>query len=321
MERFGPFQISRELAKGAQGVVLEASYQGQRCALKLLRQAMPKHVLRFKQEARVLAQLSHPNLPRVIAQGEEEGVAYLALELIEGQDLARLLDEKGPPPLDWAARVLVSVAEALEHCHRQGVVHRDLKPANVVIERGSGRPVLVDFGLIKADPEQMPLGSIEDLVARLSRTGEIRGTPSFMAPEQIVPARFGPLSPRTDVYALGGTLYMLLTGAPPVDADSFPAAIAQVLRGPRPTRARSRRRRPRRWRSSCSARSAATPPLAPRARPPSRPSSPPRSGWRLPSADPMAAAWWSRATRSSRSWGAAPWASSTRCGRAISPGR
>ncbi len=233
-ESFGPFQVIGELASGAQGVVLDARRGEQRVALKLLRTAAPRQVLRFKQEARVLEQLRHPNLPRVIDHGELNGLPYLGLELIEGEDLAAAIESRGVPPLDWAARVLASVASALEHCHRRGVLHRDVKPANVVIERGTGRPVLVDFGLIKADTSQVALGSIEEAADHLSRTGEIRGTPAYMAPEQITAERYGPLSPRTDVYALGGTLYTLLTGEAPVEGGGIHQVIASVLQGDPP---------------------------------------------------------------------------------------
>ncbi len=186
----------------------------------------PRALGRFRQEAKVLAALSHPNLLRVTDLGEQNGIPYLAMEYVRGRNLAEHVAD-GVPAFDWSARVLGTVAHALHTCHMQGLVHRDLKPANILVEADTDRPVLVDFGMVKRDPEQMKLSSLES--TPLSRTGELKGTPKYMAPEQAAPQRFGEVSPRTDVYALGACLYFLLTGEDPFAGDSLVAVLAKVI--------------------------------------------------------------------------------------------
>lgn len=138
----------------------------------------------------------------------------------------------GPPPADRARAWLAQVADALEHCHGLGLVHRDLKPHNVILERASGRVVLVDFGLVARDPAEFGRLSIDDY-SRLSLSGEILGTPGFMAPEQVDPS-FGPVGPRTDVYALGGLLYFLLCGRAPYVGKSPIEVFTRLLDSERP---------------------------------------------------------------------------------------
>jgi eukaryotic-like serine/threonine-protein kinase len=225
------YRIQGELSRGGQGVVYRALHEasGSPVALKLLLDAAPNKIPRFKQEARVLAALQHPHLPRVLGHGEHEGAPYLALEYVAGEDLAACVKRGGVPPLDWSARVLALVAHTLHHCHLSGVVHRDLKPSNIMIEAGTARPVLVDFGLVKRDSAQLHLDSI-DAGPELSQSGSIKGTPQYMAPEQVNPSSFGPITPRTDVYALGATLYFLLTGEPPFSGRAAVVVMRKVTR-------------------------------------------------------------------------------------------
>jgi hypothetical protein len=239
-KRFGEYRILGEIARGGQGAVLRAEREadGRPIAIKMLLSRLPKQVARFRQEAQVLEKLSHPNLIHVFGHGEQNGLPYLAMELVEGQDLADLAGEAGLEP-ERAAALLAPIAEALQHCHDRGVIHRDLKPANVIVEAATGRPVLVDFGLVKRDPDKLSVDSLG--VSRLSLTGELRGTPAFMAPEQVNPSKFGAVSPRTDVYALGATLFALLTGEPPFEADHFPGLLAAIIAQPPPD---PRQRRP-----------------------------------------------------------------------------
>ncbi len=234
-QRFGPFEVIAPIAQGGQGAVLRALHRpsGRAVALKLLLRADPKSVRRFRQEAQVLARLEHPSIVRVIDHGEEGGVPYLAMALVEGESLKAIVGRAGAPPLASSLRVVEAVARALAHCHERGVVHRDLKPDNVLIERGTGRPVLVDFGLLQRDAEVFGELSI-DQRSKLSVTGEVKGTPSFMAPEQASPKRFGEAGPATDVYALGGLLFFLLAGRPPHAAASLPQLIYQILDGATP---------------------------------------------------------------------------------------
>jgi serine/threonine protein kinase len=228
-QHYGAYRIEAEIARGGQGVVLRARHVelGKRVALKLLLDDDLTARKRFLREVKTLAALRHVNLPQAYDVGEEEGVPWIALELIEGQSLKERLREHGVPDFAWSVQVVASVARAVHYCHEQAILHRDLKPANVVIEQGSERPVVVDFGLVKLDPQ---LG-----VESLSQTGEIQGTPSYMAPEQIGVGQDGRgVSLRSDVYGLGGILYFLLTGEPPFDGPANYNVITKVVQDPTP---------------------------------------------------------------------------------------
>jgi WD40 repeat protein/Flp pilus assembly protein TadD/tRNA A-37 threonylcarbamoyl transferase component Bud32 len=223
----GDFHILREVGRGGMGVVYEAEQLslGRRVALKVLPFAAvmdPRSLQRFKNEARAAAALDHPHVVKVYAVGAERGVHYIAMQFIDGRTLADLIRERREPgaaPADptrpvagavtaptpgdaahfrraaeWAAQA----AEALEHAHGLGIVHRDVKPGNLMVD-GRGHLWVTDFGLaqVAADPGQ-------------THTGDLLGTPRYMSPEQAL-AKHGLVDHRTDVYALGATLYELLT--------------------------------------------------------------------------------------------------------------
>ncbi len=229
---FGRFEVVGALGRGGQAEVLRGRdpSSGAAVAIKLLLRADDRLARRFEQEARVLAGLSHRGVVRVFEHGVEGGVPWLAMPLVEGQSLAERLDRLGPLPPAEAVRLVADVADAVAHCHARGIVHRDLKPENVLLEAGTGRPVLVDFGSIRRDSEVFGALSI-DARSRLSRTGELRGTPAYMAPEQVDAGRWGAVSPLTDVRGLGGLLYSALTGEPPLVADSIHALMVAVVEG------------------------------------------------------------------------------------------
>ncbi|MCI0339536.1 MAG: protein kinase [Planctomycetales bacterium] len=194
---------------------------GRDIALKILPAEAPADLrARFLREGRVAARLRHPNAVAVHAAGEADGVAWIAQDLIEGESLSALLDRESLPP-DRAARLVEKVARALTHAHAQGVIHRDVKPANILLDK-DGEPLLADFGLAR-DVE----GS-----ARLSKSGQVLGTPHYMSPEQ---AAGGPVDARTDVWACGVVLYECLSGAMPFDGETPIQVLAAVAtREPRP---------------------------------------------------------------------------------------
>jgi len=231
-QRFGSYELLGEIARGGQGVVYRArGAGGEVVALKLLLQATPVDQARFEQEARTLARLEHPHLLRIVDAGRVQETPYLGLEYVEGEDLRQFVRGRGVPSFAWTVEILEAIAGAVAHCHQHGVVHRDIKPANILVERGSGRPVLVDFGLIKRDPEWQSMAGSGGLTA----TGEVVGTPSYMAPEQAVGGQVGPSS---DVYSLGATLYWLLTGRPPFPGPTAYEVLQAVVNAsvPDPTR-------------------------------------------------------------------------------------
>jgi serine/threonine protein kinase len=231
----GRFAIQEELARGGQGVVLRAKEAGGReVAIKLLLDTGNTTAERFHQEASVLERLQHPGLPAVIDRGVHQGVPYVAMELVDGPHLADWVRLQGAPDPHRAAQLLAEVADALHHCHRRGVVHRDLKPQNVLLCARTGKAKLVDFGLLLRDPERMNVSSLDDW-QRLSQTGELKGTPAYMAPEQIDQPMFGEVGPWTDVYGLGGLLFFLLTTSDPYRGHtSFYELLETIVAGPVP---------------------------------------------------------------------------------------
>ncbi len=184
---------------------------------------------RFLREAETLASVRHANVCRLLASGTdpETGEAYLVLEPLAGITLADALRE-GPREVPWALAVAAEVARGLEAVHAAGILHRDIKPANVILHEAQGRliPTIIDFGLARAERPRVPLTAGRVAV----------GTPGYMAPEQ---ARGLPdLDGRIDVYALGVTLYEMLTGALPVDGlTGMDLMIATVTEGATPIRA------------------------------------------------------------------------------------
>ena len=163
---------------------------------------------RFQQEARSIARLKHPNILNVFDFGQERGITYLVLELVEGGTLAERLGR--PMDLHDVIRIIRPIASALDHAHAQGVLHRDIKPSNILIHR-DGTPVLGDFGLAK----------MAGTVRRLTASGTVIGTPEYMSPEQSAGDQIGPAS---DQYSLAVVAYEMLTGRVPFEADT-PAAV------------------------------------------------------------------------------------------------
>jgi tetratricopeptide (TPR) repeat protein len=204
----GDFRIVREVGRGGMGVVYEAEQLtlGRRVALKVLPFAAtldPKHLQRFRNEARAAAGLHHEHIVPVYAVGCERGVHYFAMQFIDGDTLARLVPGPARPPADFRniARLLAEAADALDYAHRLGVVHRDVKPANLMVDV-AGKLWVTDFGLARFGPD-----------AGLTGPCGFVGTLRYMPPEQAF-VRHGLVDHRADVYGLGATLYELLAGRP-----------------------------------------------------------------------------------------------------------
>ena len=230
--RVGPWRLVRRLGAGGMGEVFLAEHLqgGQPCALKLLALGDEDEALRFAREGRAVAAAGrHPHVVEVLQLGREKSFAYLALELVEGGDLAGLLEERGPLTPEEACRLTREAAQGIAHMHERGVLHRDLKPHNVLLTREQSVKV-TDFGLARLSGAET-----------LTRSGEVLGTPVYMAPEQ-AKGEVAAYGLWTDVYGLGGVLYACLTGRPPIESrGSVLATLRAVLEeAPAPPSSRNR---------------------------------------------------------------------------------
>jgi uncharacterized RDD family membrane protein YckC len=221
----GRYRLGRELGQGGMGVVYEAEHDesGRRVALKLLTPGMPQSqesMDRFLREGRLAAALSHSRSTFVYEAGEHAGQPYIAMELMPGRTLHHVSAEEGALPVNRAIDYILDVIDGLEAAHAVGVIHRDVKPSNCFLD-DSGRVKVGDFGLSKS--------LVTD--ASLTRTGAFMGTPLFAAPEQV---RAGKIDERTDIYAVGATLFFLIARRGPFVGDPA-AVIAQISSDPAPS--------------------------------------------------------------------------------------
>jgi len=218
---FGDYEILREIARGGMGVVFQARQVSlnRTVALKMIlagQLANDTDVKRFYSEAEAAANLDHPGIVPIYEVGQHEGQHYFSMGFVEGQSLSRYL-AAGPLPAREAAELIRRVSEAIEYAHQHGVIHRDLKPANILLDQ-SGNPRVTDFGLAKKVEGD----------SGLTGSDQIIGTPSYMPPEQAGGKR-GEVGAAADVYALGATLYALLTGRPPFQAATAMDTVIQVV--------------------------------------------------------------------------------------------
>jgi tRNA A-37 threonylcarbamoyl transferase component Bud32 len=200
------YEVINRVGAGGMGVVFKARQQSvsRVVALKLIRPeicAGPRERARFRLEVEAAARLQHANVVQVYESGEHKGQPFAVLEFVEGKTLSQHVTA-GPLPVSEAAAIIEELARAVQHAHDRGILHRDLKPANVLITT-DGTPKIADFGLAR----------LLDAPSEHSASGDLLGTPSYMAPEQ-VSGRRETLTPATDVYGLGAILYELLTGQP-----------------------------------------------------------------------------------------------------------
>lgn len=208
------YSLVTELGRGAMGIVYRATRlsDGVAAAVKVIPPAegvSERQVNRFVREAAVLGALAHRHVVARLESGVVGGVVYLAMELVDGPDAARLLEARGLLPVPTAVRMACQLLDGLAHAHARGFVHRDIKPANVLVGGPPGKRLVkvADFGLARAYDECKLSG--------LTLQGEVGGTPAFMAPEQVT--HYRDVKPAADQYSAAATLYNLLTGAYPLD--------------------------------------------------------------------------------------------------------
>jgi len=192
-------------------------------------------VERFYRKIRVLAQMEHPNLVTAYDAGQRDGTHYLVMEYVDGQDLATMIKQYGPLPIEHAVNYTMQAASALGHVHAHRVYHRNVKPSNLLVDR-QGTLKVVGFGIARI--EGGPLVDDESPVEELTISGRVLGTREYMAPEQALSSAAA--DHLSDIYSLGCTLHALLTGRPPYSAKSRAEQTAAHLRAPIPSLCRRR---------------------------------------------------------------------------------
>ena len=218
---FGDYELLEEIGRGGQGVVYRARQKSlnRTVALKVIglgQWATKAHLKRFRLEAEAAARLDHPCIVPIYEIGERESSCYFSMKLVEGGQLDEVV-RREPMPIRRAAELIAKLARTVHYAHEHGILHRDIKPGNVLLDR-SGEPHLTDFGLAR----------LVETESTVTRTMEVLGTPSYMAPEQAVGnnARVGRA---TDVYGLGAVFYQLLTGHPPFAGGTTLETVRLVL--------------------------------------------------------------------------------------------
>jgi len=218
---FGDYQLVEEIGRGGMGIVYRAVQQslGRSVAVKMLLRrdlASTADLARFRSEAEAAARLDHPGIVPIFEVGEQDGLPFYSMRLIEGTTLAKRLAQ-GPLPPREAAVLMAKVADAVQAAHDRGVLHRDLKPSNILLDP-AGEPLVSDFGLAKR---------LEDSDS-VTHTGAILGTPCYMSPEQAAGSR-GDVGPTSDVWSLGAILYQTTCGRPPFQATTPMDTLLAVL--------------------------------------------------------------------------------------------
>ena len=231
---FGDYELLEEIGRGGQGVVFRARQKSlnRTVALKVIglgQWASKAHLKRFRLEAEAAARLNHPCIVPIYEVGERDGSCYFSMGFVEGGQLEAIASQE-PLPLRRAAELIAKLARTVHYAHEHGILHRDIKPGNVLLD-AEGEPHLTDFGLARLLENE----------STITRTLEVMGTPSYMAPEQAAGER-AKLTGATDVYGLGAVLYQLLTGHPPFAGGTTYETIRLLLNtDPRPPRLLNRK--------------------------------------------------------------------------------
>jgi serine/threonine protein kinase/tetratricopeptide (TPR) repeat protein len=218
---FGDYELLEVIGRGGQGVVYRARQKSlnRTVALKVIglgHWAAEAHLKRFRREAEAAASLDHSGIVPIYEVGERDGSCYFSMKLVEGGQLDALV-KREPMPIRKAVELIAKVARVVHYAHEHGIVHRDIKPGNILLD-SKGEPHLTDFGLAR----------LVETESTVTRTMEVLGTPSYMAPEQAV-GNNAAVSNVTDVYGLGAVLYQLLTGQPPFAGGTTYQTIKLLL--------------------------------------------------------------------------------------------
>ncbi len=218
---FGDYELLEEIGRGGQGVVYRARQKSlnRTVALKVIalgQWASTPHLKRFRHEAEAAASLEHPQIVPIYEIGERDGSCYFSMKFVEGGQLDAVLGRE-PMPIRRAAQLLVKIARTVQFAHERGILHRDIKPGNILLDR-EGEPHLTDFGLAR----------LVETESTVTRTMEVLGTPSYMAPEQAA-GQNAKLMRATDIYGLGAVFYHLITGRPPFAGGSAYETVRLVL--------------------------------------------------------------------------------------------
>jgi len=218
---FGDYELLEEIGRGGQGVVYRAHQKSlnRTVALKVIglgHWATDAHLKRFRREAEAAASLDHSGIVPIYEVGERDGSCYFSMKFVEGGQLDAVVRRESMP-VRGAAELIAKVARTVSYAHEHGILHRDIKPGNILLDQ-KGEPHLTDFGLAR----------LVESESTVTRTMEVLGTPSYMAPEQAV-GNNGAISSATDVYGLGAVLYQLLTGHPPFAGGTTYETIKLLL--------------------------------------------------------------------------------------------
>src|SRR2546426_3010823 len=217
----GDYELLEEVGRGGQGVVFRARQKSlnRTVALKVIslgQWASKAHVKRFRREAEAAASLDHPSIVPIYEVGERDGSCYFSMKFVEGGQLDEV-SRRRPISIRHAAELIAKVARTVHYAHEHGILHRDIKPGNILLD-DKGEPHLTDFGLAR----------LVEAESTITRTLEVLGTPSYMAPEQAA-GNNTQLTSATDVYGLGAVFYQLLTGHPPFAGGTTYETVRMVL--------------------------------------------------------------------------------------------
>jgi serine/threonine-protein kinase len=219
--RFGRYEVIEEIGRGAMGLVYKAADPtlNRLVAIKSINLHLDQderagYEERFAQEAKAAGSLNHPNIVTIYDLGSASDLVYIAMEFLDGRDLAALIKSLRRLPIALATRVVIQLADALGHAHEKGIIHRDIKPANIMVLRDD-RVKLTDFGIARLRSQESR-----------TQTGMRLGSPLYMSPEQVLGHRS---DPRSDIFSLGAVFYEMLTGHPPFGGSSLESIMYQTI--------------------------------------------------------------------------------------------